>query len=243
MPPPPVYRAGSVLRAAADAAAALPTPTDRAHAITAAAVRTRAILVPGFLTAAEIAEVDGLWASVRAEEAARSGGGTAELFNHPNLVGLRASNHHWAFLHVERLIDKRLPHILEKVVSLMRQVDADQGWGLLGEAGKHNVRTCEYHEYTEGGEVSPHTHADGGSLVTSSVLLVDSAGGFTGGGFTTLEADEETVMEWPEFSRAGDALVFVSEKWHSVDAVESGKRTSLVTELWGGARCLHDRDL
>jgi hypothetical protein len=201
------YQPGSVLRAAADAAAALPgsTPRERARAITAAAVRTRAVHVRGVLSGGDITELDQLYTTVRAEELKRSQG-KGDLFDHPNLTGLRDNNHHCAFLHVAQLIDEKLPHVLEKVQETMRRVDREQGWGLLGEPGAdHNVRVCEYHEYTTGGEVCDPTHSDGGSLVTSSVMLTDDAD-FTGGEFTTLEADEETATEHSDFQR-GDALV------------------------------------
>lgn len=41
----------------------------------------------------------------------------------------------------------------------------------------------------------------------------------------------------------GDAIVFQSEKWHSVQVVESGTRRSLVIELWAGPRNMYGRDL
>jgi hypothetical protein len=62
-----------------------------------------------------------------------------------------------------------------------------------------------------------------------SILLNDPTE-FTGGAFTTLEADGG-VISYDDFQQ-GDALVFVSEKYHSVQVVESGTRRTLVTELW-----------
>ena len=61
----------------------------------------------------------------------------------------------------------------------------------------------------------------------------------TAGEFTTLEADGEEITA--NLKNMGDAVVFVSEKYHSVQVVESGVRRSMVTELWGGKRCLADR--
>ena len=64
---------------------------------------------------------------------------------------------------------------------------------------------------------------------------------FTGGEFTTLEEDS-SVTNYPSVEK-GDAIVFQSEKWHSVQVVESGVRRSLVIELWAGPRNMHGRDL
>ena len=52
---------------------------------------------------------------------------------------------------------------------------------------------------------------------------------------------------YPEFQR-GDALFFVSHKYHSVDPVVEGTRRVLICELWHGPerrcahRCLQRRD-
>ena len=81
------------------------------------------------------------------------------------------------------------------------------------------VRVVEYHEYTIGGAVSDPKHCDSGSLVTMSVLLSDPRD-YTGGCFTTLELDG-SVTEFADIRR-GDGLLFVSEKWHSVQPVLSG---------------------
>ena len=205
----------------------------------AQAMLTRAVHVPSVLSSEEIQQLDALYARIRAEEDEVSGGKT-DCFQHPNLCGaLRDSEHHTCFLHVDHLIDRELPHIIEKVLTVMRRADAEQGWGQLS-GRAHNIRVCEYHEYTVGGEVCDPRHRDGGSLVTSSILLADTDT-FTGGDFTMLEFDEETVTEFDQFRR-GDALVFCSEKWHSVQEVESGTRCSLVTELWAGPRCVVDRN-
>ena len=233
-----------------------------------AAVRSRVAVVRGVLSDADIAQLDALYAAIKREALERSGG--SEVFDHPNLVGLAASEHHTAFLHVERRIDRELPHIRDKVLAAMRDADAAH-WSLLaprpdgggegGEAGRANIRVCEYHEYLPGGEVCDPRHCDGGSLVTMSVLLCQPEE-FTGGTFTTLEADGSvTAFGDAEFGKTstharfgsgraqnrwgtgrGDGLVFVSEKWHSVEVVESGNRRTLVTELWEHPRCVADRD-
>jgi hypothetical protein len=204
-----------------------------------AALGTRAVLVPGVLSGEEIHLLDAMYARIREEEVVTSGGAT-ECFQHPNMCGaLRCSDHHTCFLNIDSVIDRDAPHILAKVLTLMRRVDQESGWGLL--AGEHNIRVCEYHDYTTGGEVCDPRHCDGGkaltpsvfpaakheclhyvatllsspitldlvlsvhmrrtfpgSLVTSTILLADRAD-FTGGDFTMLEADEETVTEFDDF--------------------------------------------
>jgi hypothetical protein len=238
-----------------------------------AAVGTRAHVVKGVLSPADMAELDALYARIKAEALAAAAGEGEGQLEHPNLTGQCDDAHLTAFLHVHALIDRELPHVLRKVLAAMEQVDRTH-WGLLspgpgmqlqrpaGEGGGDahevdgaaaaaaaaggadaagvvgsGVRVMEYHEYRAGGQVSDPKHADDGSLVTMSVLLSEPAHDFEGGDFTTLEADEVTVTRYPTFRR-GDGLVFVSEKWHSVQVVEAGTRCSLVTELWAGARVL-----
>jgi hypothetical protein len=163
--------------------------------------------------------------------AAEHGEHCARHFNHPNLTGYRDSGHITAYLHCQERIQQELPAVLAKVIAAMRSTDS---WGLLAAPGVEGgqVRVCEYHDYTVGGAVSHPKHCDSGSLVTMSVLINDMSD-FTGGAFTTLEADG-TVTRYDDLQR-GDGLVFVSEKWHSVQPVLSGCRRTLVTELWSQA--------
>ena len=200
-----------------------------------AAVATRVIHVKGVLDGGDISRLDELYATIRREEVTATNDATAEdqnhdrgQFLHPNLLGLRSSPHVTAYLHCADRITKALPGILAKVLAAMRHNDRQ---GLLCAAGVHggHVRVCEYHDYSIGGAVALPKHCDSGSLVTMSVLL-NGPDEFTGGAFTTLEADGSTTTH-RNFQR-GDGLVFVSEKWHSVQPVLSGNRRSLVTELW-----------
>ena len=57
------------------------------------------------------------------------------------------------------------------------------------------------------------------------------AGDFEGGTFQTLEADGQLQ---PYQFELGDALVFVSHKYHCVAPVTDGRRRVLVTELYTG---------
>ena len=73
--------------------------------------------------------------------------------------------------------------------------------------------------------------------MTCDLMLSDEAA-FEGGSFATLEPDG--VLHTQPFA-SGDALVFVSHKYHCVQRVEAGAREVLVIELWRGPRrrCAH----
>eukprot|EP01048_Picozoa_sp_COSAG05_P010983 COSAG05_NODE_1003_length_6237_cov_7.337732_9_plen_260_part_00 len=205
----------------------------------AAAVASRVVHLRGVLSDTEIKHLDALYDRVRAEEsdtaaalpstdivtqwtAGRSGPKPVlvtaaqrasfceDNFSHPNLTGLRDSGHIMCFFQSETSdrIAKQLPDVLATVVGAMQKADH---WGLL--QGGSEVRVCEYHHYSTGGQVCDPKHVDSGSLLTMSVLL-NEPDEFEGGAFTTLEADG-SVTSFADFQR-GDGLLFVSEKWHSV---------------------------
>lgn len=226
--------------------------------------RSNVVLFKGRFTDDDIKSLDKVYRHLR--EADMQLKPEDEMFQHPNLLGNRASNHITAFLHVGQLIDDSLPDIAAKVQATMVEADRMEGWGYLTPASdegtqvkdtdpvffssvdssssekqrRYNVRVCEYHEYFTGGEVCNPYHCDGGSLVTMSVMLSNPETDFTGGEFTTLDPDSKEDTEH-DFQR-GDAIVFVSEKYHSVQPIETGVRHSLVTELWAGPRCLTGRE-
>ena len=222
-----------------------PDAVDTVGVEQAEAVRSRVLRLPQVLTDDEVLSLDKMYAAIRAEEqashdaavtadaaaeGAADGGDraqTRQLFQHPNLTGRRDSAHITGYLHCGGRMARDLPELLAKTMSVMREADADS-WGLL-QGVDDQVRVLEYHEYTRGGAVANPKHCDSGSLVTMSVLLSDAAD-FTGGCFTTLELDG-SVTKFSDVKR-GDGLVFVSEKWHSVQPVLSGVRRSFVTELW-----------
>mmetsp|Transcript_67497 Transcript_67497/g.218054 ORF Transcript_67497/g.218054 Transcript_67497/m.218054 type:complete len:89 (-) Transcript_67497:116-382(-) len=69
-------------------------------------------------------------------------------------------------------------------------------------------------------------------------MVADPGQDFEGGAFTTPELDGSSST--PEFGK-GDALFFVSHKFHNVRPVTAGTRNVLVAELWAGpsSRCEH----
>jgi len=210
------------------------------------AIATDAIVVPSVLNLSEISQLKALYDTIRAEEeenALKKGpldSEANEFFHHLALDGLRSTNHVSVFVHVQQRMFREFPAIYSKIIEVMAKVDREQGWNLLADKPDTNVRVMEYHSYTCGGSVCDPTHCDGGSLVTSSILL-SHPDDFTGGQFTCLESDRSTVTTFDEI-RQGDAIVFVSEKYHSVEEVKSGNRRSFVSELWAGPLCVEGRD-
>ena len=103
-------------------------------------------------------------------------------------------------------------------------------------------------------------HYDKGSLVTVDVMLEAAK---SGGIFETVETVQllgveaeggagsdagrggERVKTKSHIMMPGDALVFVSHKYHRVTRVEEGQRRVLVVELWSGVErtCGHRCDM
>ncbi len=100
------------------------------------------------------------------------------------------------------------------------------------------MRCAEFHEVYPGGALPQKEHFDGGSLVTVDIMLADPDKDFTGGTFQTLEKDGS--LQKHEFKQ-GDAVVFVSHKYHCVAPVTGGRRNVVVIELWQGEarHCAH----
>ena len=160
------------------------------------------------------------------------------------------------YLHTDGGFERLCAPLRQKLLDAAIAVDAEEGWGLLtpreASCGPIRFRTVEYHEVQAHGALPDPTHFDGGSLVTIDVMLAnpcasaedgDGRGGreegdFEGGRFVTVEADGSLTAH--RFER-GDAIFFVSHKYHSVQPVTRGRRAVLVAELWHGPerRCAH----
>merc|ERR1712054_60656 len=106
---------------------------------------------------------------------------------------------------------------------------ASDSWGLTRHRDV-NVRSFEFHSYTDGGSVLDPEHRDDGSLLTLSVLLSPRED-FDGGAFVTYSGGERVEHHLGQ----GDAVLFVSEKRHNVETVR-GDRRALILELWEGPR-------
>eukprot|EP00930_Biecheleria_cincta_P092806 TRINITY_DN82857_c0_g1_i1.p1 TRINITY_DN82857_c0_g1~~TRINITY_DN82857_c0_g1_i1.p1 ORF type:complete len:234 (-),score=31.64 TRINITY_DN82857_c0_g1_i1:93-743(-) len=172
---------------------------------------TQVIRLPSFMTAEEIRSC---------QEVA------VEFRNRPGVIKPAA----WEvlFLQADGFFRARRPDIYQKLRDAVLRVDR-QHWGLIGDEAC-NLRVAEFHTHTapSKGLPDPHHH-DQDSLVTIDVLFGE--GEYEGGVFRTLETDGSS-LEHPVV--AGDALVFVSHKYHSVTPLVTGRRQVLVLEFWRG---------
>ncbi|XRB13172.1 methyltransferase [Pseudoscourfieldia marina] len=89
-----------------------------------------------------------------------------------------------------------------------------------------DLRSFEYHHYTPGGSVADNQHRDDGSCLTISCLLQAAS---CGGELHTFHSD---AWRCHDDLKAGDAVVFLSDKRHNVSCVEAGERHSIVMEVW-----------
>ena len=199
---------------------ALPMPVDDAQ-------KTRVFRQQGFLSAAE----------------------AERLIRRFNRLGLQPYtnvpdqdyNSHGAWVHITRYLQEgdcfrtKFPKLRARVLALARRANKENGWGL--DMRSISVRVAELHNYRKGGALSEMDHYDKGSLVTVDVMLETS---LRGGMFQTVEVPQEYaasaaggggargaagagagvgVLREHNFD-VGDALVFVSHKYHRVAPVE-----------------------
>lgn len=116
-------------------------------------------------------------------------------------------------------------------------VDEQSGWNLITAGGDFrsgvNIRCAEFHEMKPGGSIPELRHFDVGSLLTIDILLCHTSKDKKdrGGIFQTVEKND--LLQDHKFD-VGDALVFVSHKYHRVSKLLRGLRRVLVIELWKG---------
>jgi len=133
------------------------------------------------------------------------------------------------------------PQVLGKLLRAAVQAKDKGAWGGTEVVGapcplenvdvrKLSIRIVELWEYEPGGGLVDDRHYDAGSIITV-VCQVSPSADFTGGIFRTLE-ESGTHIEHP--MGRGDVMCFVSHKYHNVTPVQTGKRVSLVVELWQG---------
>ena len=193
---------------------------------------SRVVALPGLLSAADVARVHSCASSS------------------PASAGKDLSKHdgRWEtlYLHSDGHFQRECADILAKILREARRAEAAEPsmrQVLTGVPAQDvGCRCIEYHEVRAGGGLPDPHHHDIGSLVTVDVMLSDPASEFEGGDFHTLESDGR--MQPHEFARMGDALMFVSHKYHCVQPVRAGLRRVLVLEFWLGPerRCAHRCD-
>jgi len=144
------------------------------------------------------------------------------------------------YLQANNIFNKKLATIRQKILETVQQVD-NKNWRLFDNVEHVNIRVVEYHENQVNHELSDPKHYDLNSLLTMDIMLSEDDA-FEGGHLQTLESDGQ--LKKHDFKQ-GDALIFVSHKYHCVSRIRSGKRNVMVLEFWYGAertcphRCEH----
>ena len=182
--------------------------------------------------------------------------------------------HTTAYLNTNNFIHLHLPWLKEKLHRLVDHANKSMRWGFDVHSSRFNIRVAEYHEMTEGGSLPDFDHYDIGSLITVDIMLQEpSRPPMQGALFQTLEYEEEigsnskscnSSSVWTDHEfHPGDALVFVSHKFHRVTRLErdpncdaninsssstssnNSSRKVLVLEYWCGLErhCGHRCDL
>ncbi|KAJ1458060.1 hypothetical protein M885DRAFT_513764 [Pelagophyceae sp. CCMP2097] len=151
------------------------------------------------------------------------------------------------YLSTDFVFQKELPQLFDKLVNAALAVDAAE-WRLCGGATLR-ARCVEHHRVLPGGALKHAEHYDSGSVVTIDVMLSNPEIDFQGGSFVATNVAkgdgaqnaDAADADLPALSAAGDAVVFVSHKHHSVSPVTAGERRVLVIELWVGParKCGH----
>eukprot|EP00929_Paragymnodinium_shiwhaense_P061376 TRINITY_DN30650_c0_g1_i1.p1 TRINITY_DN30650_c0_g1~~TRINITY_DN30650_c0_g1_i1.p1 ORF type:complete len:832 (+),score=160.88 TRINITY_DN30650_c0_g1_i1:87-2582(+) len=139
------------------------------------------------------------------------------------------------YLNYKGAMRAKAPDLLQRLLDAVLEADAGpEGPRLLHgveDTSKLRPRVVEYHQVGPGGSLPDPTHIDGGSLLTIDVMLSHPGEDFDGGQFCTLESDGRYAQH--DF-QSGDAVVFVSQKYHCVRPVTRGLRKVMIMELWEG---------
>jgi len=156
----------------------------------------------------------------------------------PASSALEKHTNSWKVLYLQSddTFQQKLPALRQRILEAVRQVDKDN-WHLFDNVDHVNIRVVEYHQMDEYGELADPRHYDLNSLLTMDMMLSED-GAFEGGDLQTEEVDG--TLKKHEFKQ-GDALIFVSHKYHCVNRVRSGRRNVMVLEFWYGPErlCSH----
>mmetsp|Transcript_26928 Transcript_26928/g.49527 ORF Transcript_26928/g.49527 Transcript_26928/m.49527 type:complete len:503 (-) Transcript_26928:83-1591(-) len=214
---------GNDVQPSGHAALSLPAPE--------AARLIQPVLLKGLLSEAELSQLRQFSSSLSAKEHLKYSNGTDQ-----------AASWRTRYLHADSAFGIALPELQKKLVEAALQADVEH-WHLATPEVRNRlrIRCIEHHLVSCGGALPDPTHFDGGSAFTLDVMLTLPGSDFTGGEFSTMEADGHAKMYGADSFSKGDALVFVSHKPHFVKPVTSGLRETLVLELWDGVerKCNH----
>lgn len=179
--------------------------------------------------------------------------------------------HTTMYMQTNNIFETKLKWLHRRIVNLVTKVNNANDWGFdINAKTLLNVRVAEYHEMFERGSLSDSQHYDIGSIITVDIMLEEAKRGAL---FQTLESVStnmrsctqgedickdtdntlinivrnedkvKTSLKHHPF-HVGDALVFVSHKYHCVSELLEGRRKVLVVELWSGKKrtCGHRCD-
>ena len=160
-----------------------------------------------------------------------------------------------AYLQTNNQFHARFPDIIERIKRNIIETDRHKWNGIIsGNNGNTNngkdtlldvnCRVVEYHRQSAPGPGLPDArHYDMDSLVTVDIVLSVPPCSFSltptdfeGGAFCTLESNGNMANHMEMFGQPGDAVMFVSHKFHSVEKVTKGIRRVLVLEFWRGPK-------
>ena len=157
--------------------------------------------------------------------------------------------HTTTYLQTHNTFEEKLGWLHQRVLRIIRSLNKANQWGFhINKLSSLNVRVAEYHEMEVGGALRNAEHYDIGSLVTVDIMLQEATEGAI---FQTLESSVQDINGSaesylrPHPFQAGDALVFVSHKYHCVSPLLAGSRKVLVIEFWNGQKriCGHRCDI
>jgi hypothetical protein len=217
--------------ASGDAAAAAAAGTTYAEDVNSDEFKALKLLSPEQAQATAVANLP---AVLTGEEVA-----ALRAFNVANTdrieVNLKTGTDEWAvrYLQTDGLFRQHFSALADRL--LARAVAADkENWKLLEgrDLSKLAIRCVEFHNILPGGSLADPKHIDTGSLLTLDVMLSEEGVDFEGAEFQTLESDGSFATH--AFGGAGDAVLFMSHKYHCVRPLRKGLRNVLIIEFWEG---------
>lgn len=188
---------------------------------------------PSLLSVHDIADVETVRCTIASLQ--------SSLSNNPQ----NATHHHKVATFMnnppEYPLRAQAPHVVGKMVRFAMQAWKQANWSgdavepgplyeVQGGVPALSVRVIEHWEYSVGGGLVDAEHYDVDSILTIVVLL-SKADEYAGGLFRTNEVGERHMIH--EMNQ-GDAICFLSHKYHNITPLTWGCRKSLVMELWQG---------
>lgn len=196
---------------------------------------SKVMFAPALLDSAEVLDVEKVKHLVLAGENVHTN--NPENGGHHNKQGVFLHNPPGCAIYNEA------PHVLGKILKFAQTAWNEAGWtgtkdapgplydiAMKGGLRTLNVRCVEAWTYTVGGGLVDKYHNDTDSVLTLVCLLSDPSD-FDGGAFRTWESDGTHMVH---AMAEGDAICFLSHKFHNIVPLTRGVRKSLVIELWQG---------